>query len=461
MSKKQPGVGTDRRQSIRRQFKRSSLLSENFDTHLQGITHEWLKTLTALGFVLVPLFFVLDYFTLPKEILPRIGFYRSISTLALLVQFFVVQKTRPGKLSYLHGHLVTINVAGIIALMTVDIGGFNSSYYAGLNLVIIAVNLLLPWSAIHSSINCLAVISMYIFFNIWGGPDFELPLLFNNLFFLIATAVIAVSINYVKNRLVRQEFYLLIELKKARDALWSEIELAKRIQTALLPDREEIEGYEIAAAMSPAKEVGGDYYDVIETPHGEKWVTIGDVAGHGVDSGLIMMMAQTSILAMINNGSGAKPSEILIKVNGVIRENLARLGSDHYMTIMAIRFGKKEMMVAGKHQDLILYRSASNKTECIQTDGTWLGIADRIEKQTVDTIIPVDKNDLILLFSDGITEAMNGNGEMFGQDRLENAMHQFADLPASKILENIMREVNEFQKEQSDDMTLMVIRKRI
>lgn len=461
MSKKQPKTRKDRRQSIRRQFKRSSLLSENFDTHLQGITHEWLKTLTALGFILVPLFFVLDYFTLPKDALPRIGFYRLISTLALLVQFFVVQKTRPGKLSYLHGHLVTINVAGIIALMTVDIGGFNSSYYAGLNLVIIAVNLLLPWSAIHSTLNCLIVISMYIFFNIWAGPAFETPILFNNLFFLIGTAVIAVSINYVKNRLVRQEFNLLIELKKARDALWSEIELAKRIQTALLPDKEEIEGYEIAAAMSPAKEVGGDYYDVIETPQGEKWVTIGDVAGHGVDSGLIMMMAQTSILAMINNGTGVDPSEILIKVNGVIRENLARLGSDHYMTIMAIRFGKKEMTVAGKHQDLILYRSAFNKTECIQTDGTWLGITDNIEKQTQDTVIPVDKNDLILLFSDGITEAMNGEGEMFGQDRLENALHQFADLPASKILENIMRDVSGFQKEQSDDMTLMVIRKRI
>ena len=71
----------------------------------------------------------------------------------------------------------------------------------------------------------------------------------------------------------------------------------------------------------------------------------------------------------------------------------------------------------------------------------------------------LDKDDLILLFTDGITEAENGNGEMYGQDRLDNALHQFADLPVSKILEKIMSEVNEFQKEQSDDMTLVVIRK--
>jgi serine phosphatase RsbU (regulator of sigma subunit) len=382
-----------------------------------------------------------------------------ISTLLLLAQFFVIRQTRPGKLSYLHGNFVSVNVAGIIALMIVDIGGFNSSYYAGLNLVMIAVNLLLPWNAFHSTINCTMVISIYVVFNILAGPDFDRRILFNNLFFLFSTAVITVSINYVKHRLVRQEFFLLIELKKARDALWSEIELAKRIQTALLPGKEKIEGYEIASSMTPAKEVGGDYYDVIETPDGEKWVTIGDVSGHGVDSGLIMMMAQTSIQATVNNGSGASPSEILKKVNTVIRENLARLGSDHYMTIMAIHFDNEGMTVAGKHQDIILYRSSSNKTEHIETGGTWLGITDDLEKHIKDTSVPLDKGDLILLFTDGITDAANEQGKLFGQERLENALHQFADLPVRKILEKILSEVNGFQKEQLDDMTLMVIRK--
>ena len=176
-----------------------------------------------------------------------------------------------------------------------------------------------------------------------AGLDYSAPVLTNNLFFLSSTAIIAVSINHVKHKLVKKEFFLLVELKKARDALWSEMELAKRIQTALLPDREKIRGYEIAAAMFPAKEVGGDYYDIIETPKGDKWVTIGDVSGHGVDSGLIMMMAQTSISAMVGNCSECQPSEVLRRVNHVIKENIARLGSDHYMTMMAIHLNESQI----------------------------------------------------------------------------------------------------------------------
>ena len=79
---------------------------------------------------------------------------------------------------------------------------------------------------------------------------------------MTATAIMAVSINYVKHKLVKKEFMLMVELRKARDAIWSEMELAKRIQTALLPNEEKISGYEVAAKMIPAKEVGGDYYDV-------------------------------------------------------------------------------------------------------------------------------------------------------------------------------------------------------
>ena len=95
----------------------------------------------------------------------------------------------------------------------------------------------------------------------------------------------------------------------------------------------------------------------------------------------------------------------------------------------------------------------------IETPGTWLGITDDIEKYIADTTIHLAKRDLVLLFTDGITEASNDKGEMYGQDRLENALHKFADLPVNKILIKIIDEVNAFQKEQSDDMTLVIIRK--
>lgn len=431
----------------------------DFSQYLDNIIHEWSKTLTTLAYTLVPTFFLLDYFTMPKELLPRFGIYRLISTVICLALYFVIRNTRPSNSSYYHGYFVSINVGGIIALMTVDLGGFNSSYYAGLNLVIIGVNLLLPWRALHSAINSLIIIAMYVIFNIMSGLDYSSSVLTSNLFFLTSTAIIAVSINHVKHKLVKKEFFLLVELKKARDALWSEMELAKRIQTALLPNREKIRGYEIAAAMFPAKEVGGDYYDIIETPQGDKWVTMGDVSGHGVDSGLIMMMAQTSINAMVTNCDRCRPSEVLRRVNRVIRENIARLGCDHYMTMMALRLNETQMTVAGKHQDIIIYRSATNKTEVIGTNGTWLGITDNIEKYLTDVTEKIDDGDIVLLYTDGITEATNKNGEMFGQERLEQSLNQYADFPVNKLRDKIVEDVNGFQEEQFDDMTLVVIKK--
>lgn len=430
-----------------------------FTLYLDDIIHEWSKTLTILAYTLVPAFFMLDYFTMPKELLPRFGIYRLVSTVICLIQYFVIRSTRPGNSSYSHGYLVSINVGGFIALMTVDLGGFNSSYYAGLNLVIIGVNLLLPWRAFHSAINSLIIIFMYVAFNIIAGQPYSANILANNLFFLISTAIIAVSINRVKHKLVKKEFYLLVELKKARDALWSEMELAKRIQTALLPDSKKIRGYEISATMLPAKEVGGDYYDIIETSKADQWVTMGDVSGHGVDSGLIMMMAQTSISSMLTDSNGCQPSKILGKVNHVIRENIKRLGSDHYMTMMALRLNGNQMTVAGKHQDIIIYRSASNKIEVIGTQGTWLGIADSIDNYLTDITKNIDTGDIILLFSDGITEATSKNGEMFGQERLEQALNQYADFPIKILRDKIVQDVTLFQEEQFDDMTLVVIKK--
>ena len=433
--------------------------AKDFDLFLNRIIHDWLKTLTFLVIALVPLFFILDYFIVPKDLLKQVGIYRLIATLIVIIQYFIIRLTKPSRLSYLHGYIVSVVVGGVIVLMTRDLGGFYSSYYAGLNLVIIGVNLLLPWRAKHSALNSGIIIFLYIFANILGISDYRTNHLINNLFFLCATSIIAVSINYVKHLLIKKEFYLMCELKIARDSIWSEMELAKRIQTALLPDKQKIKGYEIAATMIPAREVGGDYYDIIETSKGDKWVTIGDVSGHGVDSGLIMMMAQTSILSKVNDNGSCGPSDMLESINGIIRENISRLGSDHYMTMMAMRLNQSEMTLAGKHQDLIIYRSALNKTETITIPGTWLGITDDIKTSLTELTIEINTGDIVLLFTDGITEAANAGGEMFSQERLAQALNKYADLPVGKLRDKIIEEVMSFQEEQLDDMTLVVIKK--
>jgi serine phosphatase RsbU (regulator of sigma subunit) len=432
---------------------------KNFDQFLNGIIHDWLRTLTLLVITLVPLFFILDIYIVPKDLLKQVALYRFIATIIVFIQYIIILKTSPGNLSFVHGYVVSIVVGGVIVLMTIDLGGFLSSYYAGLNLVIIGVNLLLPWRAIHSAINSIIIISLYISLNLSISEIVPAKYLINNLFFLTATSVISVSINYVKHVLTRKEFDLLCELKSARDSIWSEMELAKRIQTALLPDREKIHGFDIAAKMIPAKAVGGDYYDIIETKDGNKWITVGDVSGHGVDSGLIMMMAQTCILSKIKNNGSCYPSEILSSTNQILRENISRMGSDHYMTMMAINLVDNEIKVAGKHQDLLIYRSAKNEVETICIPGTWLGITNDVTDFLEDMTIRINNGDAILLFTDGITEATNREGEMFGQERLKKLFCKYANLSAIKMRDKILDKLEFFQHEQSDDITLLIVKK--
>jgi serine phosphatase RsbU (regulator of sigma subunit) len=128
---------------------------------------------------------------------------------------------------------------------------------------------------------------------------------------------------------------------------------------------------------------------------------------------------------------------------------------------MAIRFNNNGMVFAGKHQDLIVYRSSSNKTEIIPSKGTWLGIADDIGDFLEDSELSLDEGDIVLLFTDGITEANNQSGAMFGQERLKQALHLYADLPVGKLLDNIMRDVKAYSHEQMDDMTLLAIKKGV
>jgi serine phosphatase RsbU (regulator of sigma subunit) len=433
--------------------------AEEFNSYLISIIHQWSKTLATLGFTLVPLFIVLDYFTMPEDMLTRFAWYRIITTLAVLIQFFLIKFTKPSKCSICHGYFVSIIISLMIILMTVDLGGFNSRYYAGLNLVIIGVNLLIPWKARHSAINGLFTICLYIAFNIIITQDFSLKIFLSNLFFMSATVIIAVSINYVKYKLIKKEFQLRSEVKSARDALWGEMEIAKKIQTALLPFKTSLPGYEIAATMLPADEVGGDYYDILETAHEQSWISIGDVSGHGVESGLIMMMTQTSISSLVNNYKGNRPSTILYKVNHIIKENISRLKVNRYMTISLVLLRDNEMTISGKHQDVMIFRTDSKKIQIIPTVGTWLGVADDIKDHLTDNIVPIDKDDIILFFTDGVTEAADESGEMFGEKRLENALKKYAEQPVKKIVKNIVEEVINFQDKQEDDITLMIIKK--
>jgi serine phosphatase RsbU (regulator of sigma subunit) len=292
-----------------------------------------------------------------------------------------------------------------------------------------------------------------------GGHVFAARDLINNLFFMSGTIIISVSINNVRHRLIRREFYLRSELQKATAALWGEMEIATKIQTSLLPKLDNLNGYQLGAVMQPATEIGGDYYDAFETEAGEYWAMIGDVSGHGVESGLIMMMAQTSIFSLVNKTRGYPPSRLIDHVNSVIRKNIKKLDSNRYMTLFAIKLGPQSISLAGKHQDLLIHRAATGAVEVIPVAGTWIGLTDEIQDHLEDIDIPLGIGDTLLLFTDGVTEAMDASGNLLGQDRLTALFTQYAGLPPRDLVQRLLGAVQEFQDSQTDDITLVALKR--
>jgi serine phosphatase RsbU (regulator of sigma subunit) len=443
-----------------------------FVAYRNGLVHSWAQTLTVLAFSLNALFLLLDAFIIPRELLWRFGQYRAAVCAAMVLQYIVLRRTRPSRWSILAGYVTTFVFAIEITWMTVDLGGFDARYYAGLNLVIVGVDILLPWHAIHSFVNGFAVLLVYVVLNsVFGGP-FDPSNVISNLYFLGSTAIVAVAITSVRHRLTANEFALRaklvqanadldrsrIELKTARDALWGEMEVAKRIQTSLLPENRRVGDYDVAAKMMPAAEVGGDYYDIIQAGENRNWIAIGDVSGHGVESGLVMMMTQTSIMSLVHENPKLSPAEVFHAVNDVLLENISRLRAARYMTLNVVRLGQDGLTLAGKHQDLLVWRRATRRVETISNEGCWIGVVGDTRGHVADQAIAMADGDVALFFTDGATEAMNAKGEMFGEERLAAALAENADRPLVEALEALFASIAAFRAVQDDDVTMMLVR---
>jgi serine phosphatase RsbU (regulator of sigma subunit) len=246
-----------------------------------------------------------------------------------------------------------------------------------------------------------------------------------------------------------------------QERLEREMSLAHRIQTALLPRDLRVPAFELAAAMKPATEVGGDYYDVLPVHEGW-WLGIGDVAGHGLDSGLVMLMIQSSVATLVRQNPDLAPRSVVTVVNRVIQENLReRLERTSHATLVLLRLRQNGQIVfAGAHEDVLVCRAGTGRCEAIETPGTWIGGASDIEAATIDSTLRLDDGDLLVLFTDGLTEARNAEGVMFGVDRLRQAVERAAEEPVDVLRERIFDDVAAWAKDMDDDRSVVVARYR-
>lgn len=244
-----------------------------------------------------------------------------------------------------------------------------------------------------------------------------------------------------------------------KQRLERELEIGARIQTCLLPKSVDIPELELAAKMVPASEVGGDYYDAFPVGNGG-FIGIGDVAGHGLTSGLVMLMVQSVVAALARRTPDAPPSEIVSALNAVLYENIRhRLQNKEHVTFTLLRYeAGGKLTFAGAHEEICVYRQASGTVELVPTPGTWLGAVRSVQKHTVDSTLQLAKGDIVLLYTDGVTEARSETGEQFGLDRLTHLLENSADLPMPALIERIYRAVTNHARELDDDVTLLAFR---
>jgi sigma-B regulation protein RsbU (phosphoserine phosphatase) len=265
-------------------------------------------------------------------------------------------------------------------------------------------------------------------------------------------------------RLLKENQAQLIEAERKTAVAHYEREMAiaQHIQTSILPKRLDVPGLEIAASMLTASEVGGDYYDLHPTADGGCWLGIGDVSGHGLNSGLVMLMIQSGLATLMWRDPQAQPADLVALLNRMLYENIrVRLGRDDFATLSLLRFfPDNRFVVAGAHEDIIVWRAATGRCERIPTRGTWLGIAENTERQLKNQEHRLEPGDVMVLYTDGITEAKSADGQLYDIDRLCAAVERAHAKPTTDICRDILDGVRQWASEQADDQTLVVLRRK-
>ena len=239
--------------------------------------------------------------------------------------------------------------------------------------------------------------------------------------------------------------------------LATEMDIAANIQSALVPDAPGLPGFEITAYLKPADAVGGDYYDVISAS-GYHWVIIGDVSGHGVPAGLIMMMVETCIQAFVRAFPDLLPSQLLRMVNEAIKYNIDKMKEQKYMTINAFRFDESgRALFSGMHQDIFIYRASEDCIDTLSSQGIWLSPWD-MDMGVPDGELVMKKDDVMLLYTDGITEAKDAFGHMFSEERLLEVLSCHAAGTTETIKDNILNALEPFTID--DDIAMVILKKQ-
>jgi sigma-B regulation protein RsbU (phosphoserine phosphatase) len=254
------------------------------------------------------------------------------------------------------------------------------------------------------------------------------------------------------------------KLKDENVRLNAELDVARQLQLMVLPGEKELSSIpdlDIACIMNPADEVGGDYYDFIKT-NGSVKFGIGDVTGHGLPAGVIMLMAQMAIKTMVHTGE-TNMKKILSLVNKVLYSNILRITEDKSMTLSLLDYKDKTYTLVGQHEYVILCKN-DGKVKIMDTNnlGIFVGIEPDISEFIKQAKFSLESGDLVVFYTDGVTEAINEKKQEFGIKRLCKLIREHHTLPSRSILEKITQAHKKYigKAKVYDDISLVVIKQK-
>jgi len=242
------------------------------------------------------------------------------------------------------------------------------------------------------------------------------------------------------------------EVTQERERIEQELRVARMIQHTLLPKSlPELEGHEIAAYYQPAREVGGDFYDFLRLPDGRLGLFVGDVSGKGVPAAIVMAITRTLLRSAYHLGS---PGEILEQVNESL---LPDIPPNMFVTCLAALLDSSTglLQYANAGHDLPYVRHAAGVSK-LQATGMPLGLMRSMTYEQKE--ITLHPGESILLYSDGLVEAHNPGGEMFGFHRMQGYVRDHPD--GATLIDSLLAELERFTGEdweQEDDITLLTL----
>ncbi len=237
-----------------------------------------------------------------------------------------------------------------------------------------------------------------------------------------------------------------------------ELQMAYKVQTSLLPEKmPSLPGWDIAAYWQPAREVAGDYYDFVDEPDGRQGILIADVTDKGMPAALFMAFTRSIIRANVKHT--LSPAESIIQANRLI---CAESHESLFVTLVYARLDlalNRLIYVNAGHNQPLCYHAKSGEITPLETTGIPLGIDEdsKFEEKTLQ----LDPGDLIIFYTDGITEAINQFQEEFGSGRLEQLVMQDSEASAAQLITSLRQSVEDFthSTDLSDDITIVVVKR--